>query len=98
MSSGGRNTDLKRRLWVDTGRSVSPRKNNPRRKRKRVVMARLVKLEKADRSFDLGFWERVGAEGRFEALWAMVREALMLRGVDADPPRLQRSVERVQWR
>jgi len=77
---------------------VKTRKKNPRRKRKRVVMARLVKLEEADRSFDLDFWERVGAEGRLEALWEMVREALMLRGINADPPRLQRSVERVQWR
>ena len=78
--------------------AVKTRKKNPRRKRKRVVMARLVKLEEADRSFDLDFWERVGAEGRLEALWEMVREALMLRGINADPPRLQRSVERVQWR
>jgi hypothetical protein len=32
-------------------------------------MARLVKASEMDRSFDLLFWEKVGAEGRFSAAW-----------------------------
>lgn len=67
-------------------------------------MERLVRLEDADRDFDLEYWGRVGCEGRFEALVAMLCDSLKLGGEanreepNADPPRLQRSVERVQWR
>lgn len=35
-------------------------------------MERLVPLEKADRSFDLEFWHKVGTRGKFEAAWDMV--------------------------
>ncbi len=49
-----------------------------------------------DGSFDLEFWERVGAEGRFAAAWEMVAESAALRGEHADQPRLQRSVVRVE--
>jgi hypothetical protein len=63
--------------------------------RRPVVMERLVRLGEAGRSFDLEFWERVGAEGRFEAVWAMVKDMHRLKGHDADPARLQRSVEGV---
>ena len=72
--------------------------------REPVVMERLVRLEDADREFDVQYWERVGCEGRFEALVAMLCDSLRLGGEEngeernADPPRLQRSVERVQWR
>lgn len=48
-----------------------------------------------DGSFDLEFWRRVGAEGRFAAAWDMVTEASAMRGEDARQPRLQRSVLRV---
>jgi len=61
-------------------------------------MARLSRIEEADRSFDLEFWEKVGPEGRIEAMMDLVRDALRLRGEDGDIPRLQRSVERVEWR
>jgi len=55
-------------------------------------MARLVRLRDADRSFDLEFWRRVGAEGRFAAAWQMVKEVAVIRGGDGHQPRLQRSV------
>ena len=51
--------------------------------------------EKDDGSFDLEFWQKVGAEGRFAAAWEMVQEVLAFRGQDGDQPRLQRSVTRV---
>lgn len=69
-----------------------------------VVMERLIRLEEADRDFDLEFWERVGCEGRFEAMVAMLCDSLKLGREEnpeernAGPPRLQRSVERVEWR
>jgi hypothetical protein len=37
-------------------------------------MARLIKPSEMDRSFDLEFWRKVGAEGRFAAAWEMVLE------------------------
>jgi hypothetical protein len=54
-------------------------------------MARLIKARDADCSFDLLFWERVGAEGRFSAAWEMISEVQAVRGKDSDEPRLQRS-------
>jgi hypothetical protein len=65
------------------------------RSRGRVVMTRLVPLREADRSFDLEFWRRVGAEGRFAAMWEMVREFDLLRGGDGNIAPLRRDVVRV---
>lgn len=48
-----------------------------------------------DGSFDLEFWSRVGAEGRFAAAWEMVSEVAAVRGEHGDQPRLQRSVLRI---
>lgn len=69
----------------------------PHDTREPVVMERLVRLEDADREFDLEYWDRVGCEGRFEAIVAMLCDSLKLER-NADPPRLQKSVERVEWR
>ena len=68
------------------------------RPRTRVVMARLIRRDEDDGSFDLEFWDRVGPEGRFSAAWDMVRERFAMRGMDADESRLQRSVLSVQRR
>ena len=45
-----------------------------------IRMARLVKASEQDRSFDLVFWKKVGAEGRFEAAWQMVSEVQAIKG------------------
>lgn len=67
--------------------------------RNRVVMARVLRPgEQDDGSFDLEFWRRVGAEGRFAAAWDMVSEAAAMRGEDARQSRLQRSLLRVERR
>jgi len=61
-----------------------------------VVMSRVLRGgEEDDGSFDLEFWQKIGAEGIFAAAWEMVSEALAIRGKDVDEPRLQRSVVRV---
>jgi len=61
-----------------------------------VRMVRVLRHpQKDDGAFDLEFWSRVGAEGRFAAAWEMTSEATTLRGEDAGEPRLQRSVLRV---
>lgn len=54
--------------------------------------------EQDDGSFDLAFWQAVGAEGIFAAAWEMVSELRAFRGEDGDEPRLQRSVVRVERR
>ncbi len=65
-------------------------------KKERVVMARVLRPgETDDGSFDLEFWQRIGAEGRFAAAWEMVREVMTIRGDDGSQPRLQRSVLRI---
>jgi hypothetical protein len=68
------------------------------RRRRRVVMARLARRDDDDRSFDLEFWDRVGVEGRFDAMWDMVLEHRARRGERTDEYRLQRSVLRVKRR
>ena len=66
----------------------------------RVRMARVLRNgARDDGTFDIEFWRRVGAEGRFAAAWEMVREADAIRGVQsAGEPRLQRSVLRIERR
>jgi hypothetical protein len=59
-------------------------------------MSRVLRGGQADDgSFDVAFWQRVGAEGIFAAAWEMVGEQRAIRGEDGDEPRLQRSVVRV---
>ncbi|MDM8009191.1 MAG: hypothetical protein QUV05_23870 [Phycisphaerae bacterium] len=72
------------------------RRNTAEKKAKRpVVMARLVSLKDADRSFDIEFWRRVGVEGRWRAMREMVKEVYRMRGEDVPELRLQRSVQHV---
>ncbi|MBM4086450.1 MAG: hypothetical protein FJ272_16825 [Planctomycetes bacterium] len=64
--------------------------------KRRLRMARLVRLKDADRSFDLEFWQRAGAQARFEAAWEMVSEVAAMRGKNARQPRLRRIVRQVE--
>ena len=59
-------------------------------------MSRVLRNKEADDgSFDLEFWQRIGAEGIFSAAWEMISEFQQFNGNNADEPRLQRSVLRV---
>jgi hypothetical protein len=50
----------------------------------------MVRLENADRSFDLEYWERLGPDARLAAVLELTQEAY---GVDSeDQLRLDRSV------
>lgn len=65
-------------------------------KRKRVVMARLNKLDSpATKEFDKEFWSHVSAQGKFEALFEMILHAFMLKGKNAHQFRLQRNVQNI---
>ena len=66
--------------------------------KRKVRLARLVSRRDADRRFDVDFWQRVGAEGRFAAMWQMVKEVQAIRGGDGREPRLQRSVQNLERR
>ncbi len=66
-----------------------------RKRRRPIVMERLVSRADADRSFDLAFWRRAGAEARWVAMWLMLREADLIRGGDGSIPRLDRSVAKL---
>ena len=65
---------------------------------KKVIMSKLVLLNNMDRSFDLEFWDKVGVQGRFQALWQMVLEAEAIKGKNAEQSRLQRSVQNIKRR
>lgn len=61
----------------------------------RVVMARRVRLGEDDGRFDLEFWQRVGAEGRFAAAWDAVVDLVRMGKLDERELRLQRSTARL---
>jgi hypothetical protein len=50
------------------------------------MVRKLENGAKDDGSFDLEFWERVGAEGRFEAACDMLTMVDAMRGRDVVPP------------
>jgi hypothetical protein len=61
----------------------------------RVVMTRKVRLEDADRSFDIAFWQAQSSTARFTAAWELVLHAMRRQG-NRDEPRLQRAVATLQ--
>ncbi len=65
---------------------------------KKIVMSKLVSLNEMDRSFDLEFWDKVGVNGRFEAMWQMVLEVQAMKGKNVEQFRLQRSVQNIKRR
>lgn len=62
----------------------------------KIRMAKLVKLDEADRSFDLEFWGKMGAEKRFKAAWDMVLEVNAIKGKEVNESRLQRHVQNIK--
>ncbi len=69
-----------------------------KKKKKKVVMSRLVSLQKADSSFDLAFWKKVGPQGKFEAAWDMVRDLVNWNSKYAPQQRLRRTVSLLKQR
>lgn len=62
----------------------------------RLKMSRVLRGgKKDDGSFDIAFWQRLGAEAIFAAAWEMVTERRAIRGDNGEEPPLQRSVVRV---
>jgi len=83
------------RLAWETG-ALPRKRTDESRANRSVVMSRVLRGgEPDDGSFDLDFWQRIGAEGIFAAAWEMIEESRAFRGEHGDEPRLQRSVLRV---
>jgi hypothetical protein len=62
----------------------------------RVMMSRLTRLEDADRSFDIEFWQRQGSAAIFAAAWEMVIFATKFKGRDASELTFQRTLTKIQ--
>jgi hypothetical protein len=64
-------------------------------KRPRVVMARLMRRDQLDDSFDREYWRRVGWRGRLAAVEEMTEMYCLLRGGDGNLPPFDRTVARL---
>ena len=60
---------------------------------KRKIEEKYQRIEDADRSFDLRFWQEQGDIAIFKAMEDMINDYLKLRGKDAHESRIQRTVE-----
>ena len=61
------------------------------RREKPLKMVRLVPLKKADRDFDVEFWQKLGASAILSAAWDLVVTAERMKNPNADL-RLQRHI------
>ena len=68
----------------------------PGEPRSDFVMERFGRLQDADRSFDIEYWQQQGDAAIFEAAWELAEFYHRAQGMDADELRLQRSVENIQ--
>lgn len=62
----------------------------------RLKMSRLKRLEDADRSFDIEFWQRLGDAAIFAAAWDMVVFANKFKGRNASELAFQRTLKKVK--
>ncbi len=62
------------------------------------IWERIVPIEKADRDFDISFWQAQKPEIRFRAAFDMLRDYYRIKGkkIDDNTFRLQRSVEHLK--
>lgn len=56
-------------------------------------MEQYGKIEEMDRSFDIEYWQRQGAERIFDAAWQLVLDSYSFKGLQVNELRLQRSIE-----
>jgi len=65
---------------------------------KKKIWERIVPISKADRSFDIEFWQAQGARVRFRVAFDMLKDFYRMRGkkINAHTFRLQRSVENLK--
>jgi hypothetical protein len=61
-----------------------------------LIMARLTRLEDADRKFDIEFWQKLGDSAIFAAAWEMVVFAHRFKGRNAGELAFQRTLTKTQ--
>ena len=59
----------------------------------RVIEENYQRITDDRHSFDIRFWQSQGDRAIFEAVAEMLHDYLLIRGIDADEFRLQRTVE-----
>ena len=66
--------------------------------KRKKIWERIVPLSKADRSFDIEFWQAQSSSARFRAAFDMLKDFYRIRGkkINAHTFRLQRSVENLK--
>lgn len=60
------------------------------------IQERYQKIEGSDRSFDIQFWQAQGDMAIFAAVSDMIHDYYLVRGIDADELRIERTVESFQ--
>lgn len=60
------------------------------------TMERYGPLKTMDRSFDIGYWQRLGPAAIFDAAWQMVLDVHTRESNHPDELRLQRTIESFQ--
>src|ERR1035438_3478255 len=74
-------------------RAVYATSDNPRPE---FVMERYGRISGMDRSFDIEYWQRLGAKAIFDAAWQMAVDAHARSAGGSDELRLRRTVEHFQ--
>lgn len=66
--------------------------------RKKKIWEKIVPISKADRSFDIEFWQTQSPSARFKTAFDMLRDLYRIKGkkINAHTFRLQRSVENLK--
>lgn len=67
-----------------------------RRRRKPVMMFHVGHSFQEAEEWNIKFWRRVGARGRFEAAWSLIGDYFKMRGKHGRVPRLRRDVLRIE--
>ena len=67
-------------------------KNN----KKPLVAERMIKISKADKKWDIDFWQKAGAQSRFSATWQMISEFYKIRGKNGIKQRLRRTIQNIE--
>ena len=62
----------------------------------RKIWVHKARSFKEAEEFDIWFWRRAGAQGRFSAAWLMIGDLFKIRGKSGRLPRLRRSVQSIE--
>lgn len=91
---GTRSSDLRCHENIFAFRDCSDTFVTVRKKRK--MLTHLARSHADAERWNMWFWRRAGANGRFSAAWLMLGDLLKIRGKSGRLPRLRRSVQNFQ--